>query len=174
MVVAVVAAGSGGAAAVLGGGGIEEPQPVVRAEKFYDPGPSATYSDDSGGIGAVRPLRLVTPADAPAYDAVVEVSSTARTRGPGPFTLDVTVDTGAGDGQDDPTVDDLRTRPTGPVGIEPDTGAPATARWLVRALEPGTTYRVVPSVGSTSPDRGTNAVRLRGTLVTVELAPATP
>lgn len=176
VVVATVVAGTGGAVAALAGGRVQDPQPVTRAEIFYGTGPSALYSGDTGGIGEVAPLRVSTPSGAAAYDAVVEVSYDARTRGPGPFVLGISVDTGAtGDdgGPDDPTADDLRTRPTGPVAVDPDTDGPATARWLVRGLEPGTTYDVTPAANSSSRGRGTNAVRLRDVLVTVELAPGT-
>lgn len=173
VVVATLVAGTGGAVAALAGGGARDPQPVTRAAIFYGSGPSASYSGDVGGIGEVASLQLGTPADAAAYDAVVEVSYDARTRGPGPFVLELTVDTGGADGQDDPTTDDLRTRPAGPATIDPRADGPATARWLVRGLDPGTTYRVTPSVSSSAPRRGTNAVRLRDTLVSVELTSAT-
>lgn len=114
VVVATLVAGTGGAVAALAGGGARDPQPVTRAAIFYGSGPSASYSGDVGGIGEVASLQLGTPADAAAYDAVVEVSYDARTRGPGPFVLELTVDTGGADGQDDPTTDDLRTRPPAP------------------------------------------------------------
>jgi hypothetical protein len=54
---------------------------LIRATRYWDIGPSAYYSGDTGSIGGVRPLRLTFPAGAD-YDAVVTLTLDYRTSPP--------------------------------------------------------------------------------------------
>jgi hypothetical protein len=54
---------------------------LIRATRYWDVGPSATYDFDSGDIGEVRPMRLTFPAGSD-YDAVVTLTLDYRTSPP--------------------------------------------------------------------------------------------
>ena len=51
---------------------------IIRATRFYGPGPSADYDFDYGSIGTVSALRTTFPAGA-TYDVVVTISMDFRT-----------------------------------------------------------------------------------------------
>ncbi|GAB3196302.1 hypothetical protein GCM10027062_05240 [Nocardioides hungaricus] len=160
------------------GSGQRSPEPVIESMHFYRAGPEATYSrlrhpfpHSDVGIVEVDPLVLTTPTDASTYDAVATTTFRYRTRGPGPFSADVIIDTGTGGG-DDGTADDVPTVPgIGTPLRASKTPTAGVVQVLVRRLAGGSTYRFSPQVDSVLPKRGTNRITTARIVFTVQLIP---
>ena len=139
----------------------EVPAPVERVHRYYAAGPSAEYSGDSGGLATVAPMRWTVPAGGPTTDGVVEVSFRYRTKGDGPFVIDLGV---REDGGPRAVVrpDELALAPV-------PGGTSTTVRFLVPDLASGHTYEAFLGVNSVPPDRGVNRIRTSKVLVTVDM-----
>ena len=161
-VLALVVLASGGVVAAQAlAPGVRQPSPVERVDRYYRTGPSAVYSGDSGGIGQVSPLEFQAPGAA-SRTGVVEASFSYRTRGQGPFVVSVRVGEVGGDR--------VTVRP-GELPLAPaPQGGSTTVRFLAPGLVDGTTYEAYVGVNSVFPGpRGTNAVRTRHVVLTVDL-----
>jgi len=132
---------------------------VERVQRFYLAGPTADYSGDSGGIGTVAPLVWTQSSDEPAT-AVVELSFQYRTRGQGPFVVDLGVR----------EVDGKRTvvRPEELTLAPAPEGSTTTVRFLVPHLASGRTYEAQIGVNSVFPAKGVNRIGTRKVVLTVE------
>ncbi|GLY30804.1 hypothetical protein Kisp02_41690 [Kineosporia sp. NBRC 101731] len=83
----------------------------VQATRTYAAGPETTYqlykkpySHITGGHAEVDPMVAIVPDQARSYDALVTMSFRYSTKGSGPFTADVNVDTKLGVSDDLPTL----------------------------------------------------------------------
>lgn len=150
-----------GSAAVVPGQQAAVPTSVQRVVRYYAEGPSADYDGDAGSIGTVGPVVLTVSGEA-VSTGVVEVSFQYRTRGPGPFVVNLGVR----------EVDGPRAtvRPDELTLAPAVDGASTTVRFLVPALAGGSTYEVHLGVNSVFRGRGVNRVSTRKVLVTVELS----
>lgn len=140
------------------------PAAVERAHGYLREGPGATYGTDYIGVSEVDPVVVAVPDGAGRYDAVVTVSFAYRTKGPGSFSAELGVSETGASGRG------LTVRP-GTLPLESARRGTATLRFLVSGLEAGTSYDLLPGVGSTLARRGENVVRTTRVLVTAELTP---
>ena len=144
-----------------------EPEGVLRVERFYAKGPSASYEGDAGGLGGVPPLTVSVPTTGERWDAVVNVTFQYTATGKGPWITGVDVSPAAGGTS--VAVKPKKYSLGGTGAGRPDS---ATVRYLVRDLRAGRDYLVSPQVNSffVGPT-GRSKISSSKVVLTVELTP---
>ncbi|GAB3286256.1 hypothetical protein GCM10027456_82150 [Kineosporia babensis] len=174
MLVCCLSLGAGGAALAASGNRTSTTAlaSVQQTTRTYAHGPTADVEtgpmDGVGMYGKVDPFPVTVPTDAAAYDALVTITFRYRTKGRGPFTLDLSAGTRA-------DAHDLTTRPSVPWPLAPSTATDSSSvQFVVPALKAGKTYFFAPTADTGTP-RGVGSSRLStsGVVLTVQLTPRT-
>lgn len=158
----VASSGFVASAAIAPGSPVKQPADVDRVHRYYGLGPRAAYTVDSGSIALVAPLVFRLPGESTRV-AVAEASFRYRTRGDGPFTVDLGVRRVGGKR--------ATVRPEEFILPPAPDGDVTTVRFLVPRLDGGRRYQADVGVNTVVPDSGVNSIRTRKMLVTVELSP---
>jgi hypothetical protein len=146
------------------------PAGLIRSTRYWDVGPSAAYSFDSGSIGTVPALRLTFPTGAE-YDAIVTMTLSYKTSPPGDrFVASVAVrkDTEFG-----PIVHPTPyRRPIAPATVR----SSVTLTYRLTTLIGGTEYWFSPAVNVSHRDGNNASINAESVLMVVDATqlPAIP
>jgi hypothetical protein len=138
------------------------PAGLIRSTRYWDVGPSAAYSFDSGSIGTVPALRLTFPTGAE-YDAIVMMTLSYKTSPPGDrFVVSVAVrkDTEFG-----PIVHPTpNRRPIAPATVR----SSVTLTYRLTTLIGGTEYWFSPAVNVSHRDGNNASINADSVLMVVD------
>ena len=138
---------------------------IIRATRFYDLGPSAQYSGDSGSIGVAPALRLTFPAGA-RYDAVVTISMDYHTSSGDRPIVAVLVRRDSAHGHAIPVL------PRGRAIADATTRSSTTAVFRLSDLVGGREYWFSPSVNVKHGFGGRASIVSRHVLLVVDATPS--
>jgi hypothetical protein len=141
------------------------PAGVIRSTRYWDDGPAASYSSDSGNIFTVPPLQLTFPAGS-TYDAVVTLTLDYATSAPRDrFIAGVAIREGAEFG---PTV---RTTPNQRPVAASTVRTTVTLTFRRLGLAGGTEYWIAPTVNVSRRDGNTASIDAQHVLMVVDAIP---
>jgi hypothetical protein len=139
---------------------------IVRATRFYGPGPSADYDFDNGNIGTVSALRTTFPAGA-TYDVVVTISMDYRTSADDGFIVGLWARRGSEYGHRVPVLPSAR-------AISASTGRTSTsAIFRLSDLRGGREYWFSPTVNVSKRVGNHASIWSRHVLLVVDATPLT-